>query len=90
MLNDGMSPPAALKAAKEKMWNHPRWRHPFYWAAFVIQGEYMGTIKYDANRSSRSFSVVKVGAVTGLLMLFMGLYLTHKRKRRRIREQAGG
>ena len=89
MLNDGMSPPAALKAAKEKMWNHPRWRHPFYWAAFVIQGEYMGTIKYDANRSSRSFSVVKVGAVTGLLMLFMGLYLTHKRKRRRIREQAG-
>ena len=84
MLNDGMSPPAALKSAKEKMWAHPRWRHPFYWAAFVIQGEYAATIKYDAGRSTGSFSICKVSALTGSVMVIVfGFYCKQKLKRRR-------
>jgi CHAT domain-containing protein len=35
-----MSAPAALSAAQRDMWASPRWRHPFYWAAFVIQGDW--------------------------------------------------
>jgi CHAT domain-containing protein len=83
MLNDGLSPPAALKSAKEKMWNHPRWRHPFYWAAFVIQGEYAGTIKYDAGRSSGSFSVAKVSALSGSLLLLVIVFYFKQRLKRR-------
>jgi len=91
MLNDRLSPPAALKSAKEKMWRHPRWRHPFYWAAFVIQGEYVGTIKYDASRSSTSFSVPRVTAVAGsFLVVIIGLYLTRRSKRRRVTTITGG
>ena len=91
MLKEGMSPPAALKSAKEKMWKHPRWRHPFYWAAFVIQGEYVGTIKYDANRSSTSFSVATVAAVTGsLIVVVIGFYLQRRLKRRRATRVTGG
>ncbi len=35
-----LAPSAALRAAQVSMWREPRWRAPFYWAAFVIQGEW--------------------------------------------------
>lgn len=31
---------AALRAAQVSMWKDPKWRHPYYWGAFVISGEY--------------------------------------------------
>jgi CHAT domain-containing protein len=34
-----MRPPAALKAAREAIRKDPRWQAPYYWAAFVLQGE---------------------------------------------------
>jgi CHAT domain-containing protein/tetratricopeptide (TPR) repeat protein len=80
MLNRGISPPAALRAAKEKMWQHPRWKHPFYWAAFVIQGEYAVTITREPDRSS---TFAKIGALIGALILIVvgGLYLRRKLRR---------
>jgi CHAT domain-containing protein len=35
----GMSPASALRAAQVEMWKEGRWRAPYYWAAFVLQGE---------------------------------------------------
>jgi CHAT domain-containing protein/predicted negative regulator of RcsB-dependent stress response len=36
-----LSPAAALRAAQLEMWQDERWRErPYYWAAFVLQGEY--------------------------------------------------
>ncbi len=40
MLNDRMSPAAALREAQVAIWRQPRWRAPYYWAAFVMQGEW--------------------------------------------------
>ena len=40
MLKDGQPPAAALREAKEALRRQKRWRAPFYWAAFVLQGEY--------------------------------------------------
>jgi CHAT domain-containing protein len=40
MLKDGLSPSAALRVAKNRMYQQERWRSPYYWAAFVIQGKY--------------------------------------------------
>jgi CHAT domain-containing protein len=37
---DGLPPAAALRAAQIKMWQKKRWRNPYYWAAFQIQGEW--------------------------------------------------
>lgn len=34
------SPAAALRAAQMQLWQTPRWRAPYYWAAFVMQGEW--------------------------------------------------
>src|SRR5262249_14287710 len=40
MLNDRMSPAAALREAQVAIWRQPQWRAPYYWAAFVMQGEW--------------------------------------------------
>jgi len=40
LLRDGLSPAEALRTAKLEMQRQERWRAPFYWAGFVLQGEY--------------------------------------------------
>jgi CHAT domain-containing protein len=40
MLQDGMRPSAALRAAQIEMWERPQWQSPFYWGGFVLQGEW--------------------------------------------------
>ena len=34
------SPAAALRQAQIEMWNDARWRSPYYWGAFMLQGEW--------------------------------------------------
>lgn len=40
MLKDGMPPPAALREAQMSVRAQRRWRAPYYWAGFVLQGEW--------------------------------------------------
>ena len=40
ILKQRMSPPAALRAAQLEMYRSSKYRLPFYWAAFALQGEY--------------------------------------------------
>lgn len=40
LLGRGQSPAAALRAAQIEMWKRRQWRSPYYWAAFVLQGEW--------------------------------------------------
>jgi CHAT domain-containing protein len=40
MLRDGQPPAQALRAAQVRMWRARRWSAPYFWAAFVIQGEW--------------------------------------------------
>lgn len=39
MLDQGLSPAAALRRAQLSMMSEPRWSAPYYWAAFVLEGE---------------------------------------------------
>jgi CHAT domain-containing protein len=34
------APSSALRLAQAAMRKHPRWSHPYYWAGFVLQGEW--------------------------------------------------
>jgi CHAT domain-containing protein len=56
LLQEGLSPSAALRKAQIKMWQVDRRRSPYYWAAFVFQGEYQ-----PASR----FTEVKRGHIVG-------------------------
>ena len=40
MLQDGLKPAAALRAAQIEMWEQKQWQAPYYWAAFTLQGEW--------------------------------------------------
>ena len=40
LLVEGQSPPQALRTAQLWMFNHTKWRSPYYWAGFEIQGEW--------------------------------------------------
>jgi CHAT domain-containing protein/Tfp pilus assembly protein PilF len=37
---DGLTPSAALRKAQIQMWKQKRWRSPYYWAEFQMQGEW--------------------------------------------------
>lgn len=51
MLQDNLPPAAALKEAKAAMWRQERWKAPYYWAAFVLQGEYENRIPVERKSS---------------------------------------
>jgi CHAT domain-containing protein len=40
MWQNSLTPAAALQAAQVEMWQEQKWRSPYYWAAFNIQGEW--------------------------------------------------
>jgi CHAT domain-containing protein len=40
MLKGQQSPAAALRDAQLTVWRDARWRAPYHWAAFVLQGEW--------------------------------------------------
>ena len=40
MLKDGLRPAAALRQAQIETWRQKRWKAPYYWAGFVMQGDW--------------------------------------------------
>jgi CHAT domain-containing protein/tetratricopeptide (TPR) repeat protein len=40
MLTNGLAPSAALRRAQLHIMSQRKWQHPFYWAAFSLQGEW--------------------------------------------------
>ena len=40
MLRDHLPPAAALRRAQLSLRRDPRWRAPYHWAGFILQGEW--------------------------------------------------
>ena len=71
LLQEGMPTGKALRAAKLKMLRDKRWSAPYYWAGFILQGEYTNRIAVG-NSWSRplvlTFSVILIAVV--LIVVF--------------------
>lgn len=67
MLQDNLAPAAALKEAKVAMWKQKRWQSPYYWAAFVLQGEYRNRIPLES-KAPPGISAIKALAVIATLL----------------------
>ena len=78
MLQKGMSPAAALRAAKLKVMQDTRWHAPYYWAGFIVQGEYTNHIIVENNSSRLLGGIV----LLSLLLLSCGLIVLKVRRRR--------
>ena len=61
MFEDDLPPAAALRSAKEAMRRQKHWRSPYYWSAFVLQGEYRSRNK---GWSRRTFVIVAATLAT--------------------------
>jgi len=65
MLREHLPPAAALQKAKRTMQAHPRWHHPYYWAGFVLQGDYREGIRIDGYGATDALLLI-TGIVVGL------------------------
>jgi CHAT domain-containing protein len=80
MLKDEMSPAAALRAAKVAMWRQKRWRSPYYWSAFVLQGEYKRLP--GSNGHFRRFIYPILAVTIMLVSIAVGYYVFRLARRR--------
>ena len=80
LFQKGLTPAAALREAQLAMWNQKRWRAPFYWAAFVIQGRYNQTETLGSRWiMSSTAKFVFGGIITFLLLSTLVLVLRRRR-----------
>lgn len=84
VLKDGLPPVAALRQAQVRMWRQKEWRSPYYWAAFVIQGEYKGNI-VAGERDASAGKVVGAGAA--ILFLSLSTLYAVKQRRKTLRKK---
>jgi CHAT domain-containing protein len=79
LLQDGMTTGAALRAAKLKLMQDKRWSAPYYWAGFVLQGEYTNHIAVNRN-SSFGPGVLLLSVV----LISSGVMFVQRRRRRSV------
>jgi CHAT domain-containing protein len=82
LLKEGLPPAAALRKAKREMWKQERWRPPFYWAAFVLQGEYAKDIG-----ATRIAPLTKIMIICSAVMALSVCTYVLVRRRRRVRRE---
>jgi CHAT domain-containing protein/Tfp pilus assembly protein PilF len=79
VLKDGLRPAAALREAQLRMWRQKRWRSPYFWAGFVLQGDYDRIIRSGGN-PRRGWAKAGLG---GLLLLCLCAGAAYAARRRR-------
>jgi hypothetical protein len=76
-----MTPAAALRYAQLTLAQNKRWQSPYYWAGFVIQGQYTETEKFVEpfpNRTQLALLCITGGV---LLLIFIVVFLRRRRRR---------
>jgi hypothetical protein len=78
MLEDGLPPAAALRSAKQKLKQEKTWSAPYFWAGFVLQGEYRERIVVERK------PWLRIGLVFSLVLIVIssGLFTLQRRRRR--------
>jgi CHAT domain-containing protein/tetratricopeptide (TPR) repeat protein len=80
MLQKKQSPPAALRNADIAMSRRARWHMPYYWAGFIIEGEYDGTIDAGSRPGGDDSGNLVIGLT--LAAIVARLVTTMRRTRR--------
>ncbi len=68
LLRDGMTPPAALRAAQNEIRAQPKWRSPYYWAGFTFQGNYNLNLKVTPPPLTNGYGKLAAGVALILLL----------------------
>lgn len=82
MLQRGMPPAAALRAAQNSIREQPQWSSPYYWAAFTFQGDYQESIKVVPSTGMRLRDKKQMAVViSALLLLAVSGFLIYRYRR---------
>jgi CHAT domain-containing protein len=81
MFQRGLTPAAALREAQLKMWEQKRWQAPYYWAAFVIQGQYNQKENSNSQWTSWPTRQIVFGAIIGSVVLAMIVFVIRRRRK---------
>lgn len=80
MFRRGLTPSAAMREAQLSMWREKRWRAPYHWAAFIIQGRYDQKLNFNSSSSRAQWSVISAGLASALVL---ATFLVFPRRRTR-------
>jgi len=79
LFQKGLPPAAALRDAQLELAEYPRWQSPYYWAGFVIQGQYEQ--KEQFTQASLDKMQLAVIVVLGGSLLFASILVLRRRHR---------
>jgi CHAT domain-containing protein len=79
MFEKGLSPAAALRDAQLTMRLQKRWHDPYYWAGFVIQGQYASK---NSIKPTRTVEYVAALGSLGTGLSLAVIFLLRRRRRR--------
>lgn len=82
MFTRGLTPAAALREAQISISREKRWKSPFFWAGFVIQGQYDQKVSSALTSTATPSWVIGLG-IFGTIFLF-GIFFLVLRRRRRV------
>lgn len=83
MLEEGLTPAAALREAQNSFRQHSVWSAPYYWAGFTLQGDYRQVVRPAS--SFRSYSLM----LAGVLIVLIGFaFWFYRRRASRMRNAA--
>jgi CHAT domain-containing protein/tetratricopeptide (TPR) repeat protein len=81
MFKRGLPPSAALREAQLSMWRQKRWRAPYYWAGFVIQGQYAESKGQKGDPPTRPWGLA-AWCTAACAVSFTAFYTVRVRRRR--------
>ena len=81
LFQKGMAPAAALRYAQLTLSQNKRWQSPYYWAGFVIQGQYTETEKFVEPFPTRN-QLALLCALGGILLLILTVFMVRRRRQR--------
>lgn len=80
LLQRGMTPAEALRAAQNSIRREPQWRSPYYWAGFTLQGEYRQVIRPARGAAaSTDYTMMTAAAVVLGLLAGAAVWLVRRR-----------
>lgn len=79
MFKRNLSPAAALRESQLALSKQKRWQSPYYWAGFVIQGQYTGHENFRESSPWR-MRFALLGTISGILLL-ASIFVIRRRRR---------